>query len=144
VARPLGGVSGAGAIAMAGLRAETARVGGAPALAFHGEVDLATAGLLRERIEETILESEGALVLDLSGVEFLDSSGIAALLRARAVLGREDRSLILVCPEGPVRRVLALTGAEELFVLTETRAAAARRLRPARPARRPATRPARP
>jgi anti-anti-sigma factor len=113
------------------LRAEPVRVGGAPALAIHGEVDVATAPTLTARLEETILDSEGAVVLDLSDVGFLDSSGIAALLRARGVLGRADRSLILVCPAGPVRRVLALTGIEELFVLTETRAEAAARLRPA-------------
>ena len=130
MARPLGGLSAVRVVAMNGLRAEPVRVGGAPALALHGEIDVATAGTLTERLEETILESEGVVIVDLSGVEFIDSSGMAALLRARAVLGREDRSLLLVCPEGTVRRVLAMTGIDELFVLVETREEAARRLRP--------------
>ena len=130
MARSLGGLSAVRAVAMNGLRAEPVRVGGAPALALHGEIDVATAGIVTERLEETILASEGAVVVDLSGVDFLDSSGIAALLRARGMLGRADRSLVLVCPAGPVRRVLALTGIEELFVLLDSPDEAAARLRP--------------
>jgi anti-sigma B factor antagonist len=130
MARPLGGMSAIRAAAMPGLRTEAARVGGAPALALEGEIDVATAGALTARLEEFILDSEGVVVLDLSEVEFIDSSGLAALLRARGVLGREDRSLILVCPEGAVRRALALTGIEELFAIVATREAAASRLRP--------------
>ena len=73
----------------------------------------------------------GAFVLDLSGVTFLDSSGLHALLRARAYLAREDRSLVLVCPAGPARRVLDLASVLDTFVVYATAEAAADALVPA-------------
>ena len=69
-------------------------------------------------------------MLDLSGVTFLDSSGLHALLRARAYLAREDRSLVLVCPTGPARRVLDLASVLDTFVVYPTAEAAADALVP--------------
>ena len=43
-----------------------------------------------------IRDTAGAFVLDLSELEFLDSSGLRLILRARALLAREDRALALV------------------------------------------------
>ena len=76
--------------------------------------------------------ASGAFVLDLSGVTFLDSSGLHALLRARAYLAREDRSLVLVCPAGPARRVLDLASVLDTFVVYPTAEAAADALVPDR------------
>ena len=73
----------------------------------------------------------GAFVLDLSGLTFLDSSGLHALLRARAYLAREDRTLVLVCPRGPARRVLDLASVLDTFVVYPSSEAAAAALVPA-------------
>jgi anti-sigma B factor antagonist len=105
-------------------------VGDAPGLAVRGDLDIATAQALDDALADTIRESDGALVVDLSGVEFLDSSGLQVMLRARALLGREDRALAVVCPHGPVRRVFELSGVSEIFALFPTRAAAAAALVP--------------
>jgi anti-sigma B factor antagonist len=83
-------------------------------VAVRGEVELATAPTLTAALEEGIRRSSGAFVVDLVAVDFLDSSGVACLVRARALLGRDDRALALVCPPGRVRRVLELTGIDEL------------------------------
>jgi anti-sigma B factor antagonist len=90
-------------------------------LTVHGELDSATAPLLEDAMREAALETSGAFVLDLSGLEFMDSSGVSTLLQARALLGREERALALVCPPGPARRVLDLVGISELFTLFDTR-----------------------
>jgi anti-sigma B factor antagonist len=87
---------------------------GVPGVAVRGEVELATAPALTAALEEGIRRTSGAFVVDLVAVDFLDSSGIACLVRARALLGRDDRALALVCPPGRVRRVLELTGIDEL------------------------------
>ena len=80
---------------------EAASVSGAPGVVVRGEVDISTATQLTAAIDAAIRESVGAFVVDLSGVEFLDSSGVHVLVRARAVLGREERELVVVCPPGP-------------------------------------------
>jgi anti-sigma B factor antagonist len=82
--------------------------------AVRGEVELATVPALTSALEERIRHSSGAFVVDLVAVDFLDSSGVACLVRARALLGRDNRALALVCPPGNVRRVLELTGVDEL------------------------------
>ena len=79
-----------------------------------------TAPQLTEEVELAVWSTVGAFVLDLSGVTFLDSSGLHALLRARAFLAREDRPLVLVCPPGPARRVLDLASVLDTFVVYAT------------------------
>ena len=95
-------------------------VGGLAGVAVRGEVDLVTAPALTAALEERIRRSSGPLVVDLSAVDFLDSCGIHCLVRARALLGREERPLAVVCPSGNVRRVLELTGIDELVALYDS------------------------
>ena len=108
-----------------------ARLGGAPGVAVHGEVDVAAVARLSAALDDAIRDSVGAFVIDLCEVEFLDSSGLSVLLRARALLGQDDRALALVCPPGPVRRLFDVVGVADLLVLYDTREAAAAALVPA-------------
>lgn len=112
------------------LRLDAAALDGAAGLAVRGQVDMATAPELEERLDAAIRESAGAFVLDLSGVDFLDSTGLRTLLRARGLLGREDRALAVICPYGPVRRVFELSGLSTVFALYPSREAAAADLVP--------------
>ncbi len=90
-----------------------------------------TAPEFTERVELSVWGTVGAFVLDLSELSFLDSSGLHALLRARAYLAREDRTLVLVCPRGPARRVLDLAGVLDTFVVYSSAETAAAALVPA-------------
>jgi anti-sigma B factor antagonist len=103
----------------------------APGVAVHGEVDINYAPALEAALDVAIRDSVGAFIIDLSDLEFIDSSGLQVLLRARGLLGREDRALAVVCPFGPVRRVFELSGSSELFALYPSREAAAAALVPA-------------
>jgi anti-anti-sigma factor len=80
-------------------------------LALHGDLDAATG----PELDLAMLETRGPVVLDLSDITFMDSGGINALLRARALLGREDRTLALVRLSAPVRRTLETAGIVDLF-----------------------------
>jgi anti-anti-sigma factor len=106
-------------------------IGGADAIAVAGELDMETAPRLTEEVERAVWNSVGAFVLDLSGVTFLDSSGLHALLRARAYLAREDRALVLVCPDGQALRVLDLASVLDTFDVYPSAEAAADALVPA-------------
>lgn len=70
-----------------------------------GEVDLATVGVLEEAIEAAA-SVDRPVVVDLDGVTFLDSSGIAAF----AGCWREGRDLTLRNAHGVVRRTLQISG----------------------------------
>ena len=81
--------------------------------------------LPEELLDAAIHTSEGAFVVDLTDVGFLDSRAISLLLRARAQLARQERDLVVVCPPGAARRVFELAGVSDLFTLLPSRAAAA-------------------
>jgi anti-sigma B factor antagonist len=105
-------------------------LGEAPGVAVHGEVDISVVESLEDAIEAAIRESVGVFIIDLSDLDFIDSSGLQVLLRARGLLGREDRALAVVCPHGPVRRVFELSGTSDLFALYGSREEAAAALVP--------------
>ena len=92
-------------------------VGPATGLVVRGEIELATAPELTAALDDAIRESAGPFFLDLSLVDFLDSTGMCCLVRARALLGRDERPLLVVCPPGAVRRALRLARLDELLVL---------------------------
>ena len=98
-------------------------VGRRAVLAVAGEVDIQTATDL-----QTAIDTAGSRALeiwvDLSDTTFMDSSGLHALVTARAHLAQASRRLVLICPQGPVLRVLTLTGLDQLFEIYATRGAA--------------------
>jgi anti-anti-sigma factor len=96
-------------------------LGPAAGVAVRCEVEIATAPELTAALDEAIRHTSGPFVVDLTTVGFLDSSGINCLMRARALLGRDDRTLALICPPGSTRRVLDLVGIDELVALYASR-----------------------
>jgi anti-sigma B factor antagonist len=100
---------------------DRAPLAGAPGVRVRGEADLATAQELTTALEAAMRDSAGAFVIDLCDVTFLDSSGVNVLVRARAVLGRDDRGLVVVCPPGPARRVFEVAGIADLLELFASR-----------------------
>jgi anti-anti-sigma factor len=74
-----------------------------------GELDAAVIDQLIE-IVERVPSSQETIVLGLDECEFIDSSGIAAILHFHRELAEESRRLVLCAPRGPVRRLLEMTG----------------------------------
>jgi anti-anti-sigma factor len=70
---------------------------------------------LRERLTQAIDRAEQALILDMAGVTFCDSAGLNVLLGARREAGRCEVALALACAPGTVRRVLEMTGADQVL-----------------------------
>lgn len=87
-----------------------------------GELDQATVPALQERLDEVIDSGSTSLVVDLSDCEFIDSSGLAALVGARERLTAGDsRHFALCCPDAQVRRLLEITGLDEAMGLASSR-----------------------
>ena len=102
------------------LRMSHARVGHRLVVAAAGEIDMASAAQLREALAEAAASGCVEIWLDLSDVEFMDSTGIAAIVDARGTL--DGRRFALICPDGPVRRVLEIAGIEHAIAIHATRA----------------------
>jgi anti-sigma B factor antagonist len=98
-------------------------VGRRAVLSVGGELDISTADDLRAAIELTAARAFEVWV-DLSDTPFMDSSGLHALAECRARLAESRRRLVLICPEGPVLRVLKLTGVDQMLEVHATRSAA--------------------
>ena len=87
-------------------------------LRVSGEVDVASSPTLRARIAELIDDGADTIVLDLSGLTFVDSSGLGVLVGALKRVRELDRKdLVLVGLQGPPRRVFEITGLTELFTI---------------------------
>jgi anti-sigma B factor antagonist len=102
-------------------RAVRADLPAAAGVAIHGEVDVAAVPALERALEAAIETTAGGFVVDLSGVEFMDSSGLLAILNARGLLAREERALAVVCPASPVRQLLEVAGVSSLLVVCDSR-----------------------
>jgi anti-sigma B factor antagonist len=78
-------------------------------LEVTGEIDIASAARLMTGLNETVGDCDKPVVVDLSEVDFMDSTGLALLLNANRRLARRDKGFAIVCGGGPVRRVFEIT-----------------------------------
>lgn len=89
-----------------------------------GEIDLATQGQLRAKLNDLVVAGHVDLVLDLSGVDFVDSTGLGALIGTRRRVHAFHGSLALVIPNEAVMKVFTITGLEKVFDIHDTLEAA--------------------
>jgi anti-anti-sigma factor len=89
--------------------------GGAVRVALRGELDLEHAYTFDEEMRRVEGMRPSCLVLDLRGLSFLDSSGLARLLAANRRARREHRRLLLVRGGKAVQRLLAITAVGQHF-----------------------------
>jgi anti-sigma B factor antagonist len=88
-----------------------------------GEVDLSTSPPLRDALEQAVAQGP-SVVVDLSEVTFLDSTGLGDLVRAKEAARSLGGELNLVLTQPRIRRVLEITGLDSEFVIHDTLAAA--------------------
>ncbi|MCA0329166.1 MAG: STAS domain-containing protein [Actinobacteria bacterium] len=89
----------------------------ADVLAVAGDIDIATAPRLRERILEHVDATQGDLVLDVADVPFMDSSGFAVLLTAQQRLKPLGRRLALRNAQPPVISALRMSRLDSVIPL---------------------------
>jgi anti-anti-sigma factor len=90
-------------------------------IAVTGELDIAAAPEL-STVLLVAADSPGALVvLDLAGVEFIDSTALGTLLKAGEAIESAGKRLRVVCVGGPVRRLLEMTNLTNRFQLCPSR-----------------------
>jgi anti-sigma B factor antagonist len=83
-------------------------VDGAVILHLAGELDLYNAEELRSALQDVLAQEPERIIVEMSHVEFVDSTALGVLIEARAKLGRS--SLLLAAPQLETRRTLQVSG----------------------------------
>jgi anti-sigma B factor antagonist len=82
-----------------------------------GEIDIRTAPELRDSLAGVLDAGADKVVVDLEGVEFLDSTALSVMVGAHKRLVRKGSGLVLVCTREPILRVLTVTGLSRVFTV---------------------------
>ena len=90
-----------------------------PVVAVNGEVDVYAAPALRDGLTE-LLQDGSSVVVDLSEVGFLDSTGLGALVAARTAAAERGAVLPLVCTDQRILNLFTITGLDGVFKIYET------------------------
>jgi anti-anti-sigma factor len=94
----------------------------------QGDIDVATVPEFRETLADAAERAAEGLVVDLSDVAFIDSSGLRVIIEVNEQLRRERRQLAVVAPRGTAAAVvLTLAGLRRTLAVFDSRRAALRR-----------------
>lgn len=97
-----------------------ADVDGWQVVAASGEIDVATAPVLRDRLTELIAAGARRIVVDLEDVDFIDSTGLGVLVGGVRQARTQDGDLRLVCTNARLLKVFEATGLHEVFTIAAT------------------------
>lgn len=98
-----------------GFAVESTTEGDAVIISVRGDVDLATAPALRAECERAVERTPEIVRLDLSGLTFLDSSGISVLVKTHQELEGQGGTLVLHRVDDRTRRILDVAGLADFF-----------------------------
>jgi anti-sigma B factor antagonist len=93
--------------------------GGVPIVAVSGEVDVYSAPALRDGLAD-LLQQGKSVVVDLSQVGFLDSTGLGALVAARTTASEHGAGLPLVCTHQRILKLFTITGLDGVFQIFDS------------------------
>jgi anti-sigma B factor antagonist len=82
-----------------------------------GDLEFGTAASLRTTLIDLSQQGCNPLVVDLSGLEFIDSTGLSLLVQAKQRIESQGHQFVLRNPTDRVRRVLEISGLADLFTI---------------------------
>lgn len=82
-------------------------------LALFGELDVVTAPELQQTLSEVLGQPHARVMLDLNGLQFVDSAGVSVLIKAKQRAKANGRTLVLRRPTEQLERVFSLVGLAE-------------------------------
>ncbi len=84
---------------------------------LSGEVDLHTAPVFKEALYELVEAGRDQIIVDLDGLEFMDSSGLGVLLGALRRIKTSGGNLHLVCTRENILKIFEVTGLDKVFLI---------------------------
>lgn len=109
------------------LTVERVRHGAVDVIGLTGELDLGTVAEVEAALAE-VAGPEPRVCLDITALEFIDSTGLAAVIRAHTAAVAAGGRFVVACSEGHVRRTFETTGLVGMLVLSSSRTSALRDL----------------
>ena len=101
------------------LEVESEKRDGLVHISLRGELDLSSVGKLDDELQQVERSGAGVVVLDLSTLTFLDSTGLRCVVRADERAREEGRRLMVVKGPEAVQRVFEITRLEERLEIVE-------------------------
>ena len=89
-------------------------------LRLEGEIDLEGVPGLRALLEPRFANGTRRLVIDLTGIRYMDSSGLAFLLFCHRTLAKTGGAFALICPHKHLLKVLHITGLDRVFTIFDS------------------------
>src|SRR6266536_3611486 len=99
---------------------ETAERQGASVLSLRGEIDVYTAPQLRQRIVDLVDGGATNIVVDMTNVEFLDSTGLGVLVEGLKRVKSNDGTLAIVATQDKILKIFDITGLNKAFPIHGT------------------------
>ena len=106
------------------LEITSGRLGGACLVTLAGEVDVYTAPALRSRLVEAADSGCPQLIVDMSAVDFIDSSGLGVLVGILKRVSEQGSTMTIVSDREVVLKVFRITGLDRVFPIAATLAEA--------------------
>ena len=94
-------------------------IAGRAVIRVGGDVDIDSAPALRSLVGDLLTDGRRDLVVDISAVDFIDSTGLGVLLGALKDTQRQDGVLELICTQRKMLNLLHLAGLDEAFTVHE-------------------------
>ena len=92
---------------------------GTTVVRLAGEFDLSSEGRFQEELGRVMDNGTNAFLLDLRGLEFIDSTGLRMLVQIDALARQDGFDFTVLCGNGQVREVLRITGLDGLLPLVD-------------------------
>lgn len=89
-------------------------------LVFEGELDVTSAAEAEEAVRRACADAPDRMILDLTRLAFMDSTGVRVLVRARRRLAERGAAIVLAGLSPSVSRIMHITGLNRAFVIHDT------------------------
>lgn len=102
------------------LEVRTIREQGAAVVQLNGEIDLRTSPQMRSALLTLLDEKPGRIILDLSGVTYIDSSGVGTIVELKRRALHDENKVVLVGLQPRVRSLFEITRLDKFFTITDS------------------------
>lgn len=106
------------------MEVRTEQSGAASIVVVNGDVDLSSSRSLQSELRDVIDSGPSRLVVDLSGVPYMDSSGVATLVEAMQLSRKKGTKLVLCAMSDKVQSIFEIARLDKVFTIVDDREAA--------------------